>query len=42
MAESAVSHTMFIVAPLTGGGVAKLFMTHPSTEERVERLMATE
>lgn len=33
---------MFIVAPLTGSGVAKLFMTHPSTEERIERLMALE
>ena len=33
---------MFIVAPLTGSGAAKLFMTHPSTEERIERLLAME
>lgn len=31
---------MFIVNPLTGGGIAKLFSTHPSTEERVRRLRA--
>ena len=29
---------MFIVHPFRGGGVAKLFSTHPPTEERVERL----
>ena len=34
---------MFIVQPLTGhGGVAKLFMTHPPIEERVNRLMQME
>ena len=33
---------MFIVAPLTGSKVARLFATHPSTEQRIERLMATE
>ena len=33
---------MFIVQPLTGSGVAKLFMTHPPTQERIERLMAME
>ena len=31
---------MFIVKPLSGGGLAKLFSTHPSTEERVRRLLA--
>ena len=29
---------MFIVNPLTGGGMAKLFSTHPSTKERIARL----
>ena len=33
--------SLFIVNPLTGGGaVLKLFSTHPSTEERVTRLLA--
>jgi heat shock protein HtpX len=33
--------SLYIVNPLTGGQrVARLFSTHPSTEERVERLMA--
>ena len=30
---------MFIVEPLTGSGFAKLFMTHPPTEERIQRLL---
>lgn len=30
---------MFIVEPLTGSSLAKLFMTHPPTEERIERLL---
>jgi len=25
--------------PLTGSGMAKLFMTHPPTNERIERLL---
>ena len=29
---------LFIINPFAGGGVAKLFSTHPSTEARVERL----
>jgi heat shock protein HtpX len=33
---------MFIVQPFTGSAVARLFMTHPSTEERVERLLEIE
>jgi len=32
---------MFIVAPLTGSDMRKLFMTHPPTRERIQRLMAT-
>ncbi len=31
---------MMIVNPLSGGGIAGLFSTHPSTEERVARLLA--
>ena len=31
---------MMIVNPLHGGGVASLFSTHPSTDERVARLLA--
>ena len=33
---------MFIVAPSTGSKAAKLFMTHPPVEQRIERLMAME
>ena len=32
--------SLFIVQPLTGSSMAKLFSTHPPTEERVARLMA--
>ena len=31
---------MMILNPLSGGGLAQLFSTHPPTEERVARLMA--
>jgi len=33
---------MFIVAPLTGSGMKKLFMTHPPIKERIARLEAME
>lgn len=33
---------MFIVEPLTGAKIARLFMTHPSVEDRVRRLLAME
>jgi heat shock protein HtpX len=36
-ANPATAH-MFIVNPLTGGGLMKLFSTHPPMEERVKRL----
>jgi len=36
-ASPATAH-MFIVNPLTGGGLMKLFSTHPPLEERVARL----
>ena len=29
-----------IMNPLSGGGIASLFSTHPATEERVARLRA--
>jgi heat shock protein HtpX len=35
--NSATAH-MFIVNPFTGGGLAKLFSTHPPVEERIRRL----
>lgn len=38
-ANPATAH-LFIVSPLIGGGVARLFSTHPATEERVRRLQA--
>lgn len=38
-ATQATSH-MFIVNPLTASKLASLFSTHPSTEDRVARLMA--
>jgi heat shock protein HtpX len=31
---------MFIVNPLTGGSMLKLFSTHPPMEERIARLEA--
>lgn len=38
-ANPATSH-MFIVNPLTGGGLLKLFSTHPPMQERIARLEA--
>jgi heat shock protein HtpX len=38
-ANPATSH-MFIVNPLSGGGIARLFSTHPPMEERIARLEA--
>jgi heat shock protein HtpX len=38
-ATPATAH-LFIVNPLRGGGIASLFSTHPSTQERVARLRA--
>jgi heat shock protein HtpX len=31
---------MFIINPFSGGGMASLFSTHPSTQARIERLEA--
>ncbi len=36
-ANQATAH-MFIVSPLRGGGITRLFSTHPPVEERIERL----
>jgi heat shock protein HtpX len=38
-ATPATAH-LFIVNPFTAGGLAKMFSTHPSTEERIARLQA--
>lgn len=38
-ARPATAH-MFIVNPLTGGGILQLFSTHPPIEERIRRLRA--
>lgn len=37
--DPAASH-MFIVQPLTGSSLARLFSTHPSIEDRVRKLQA--
>jgi heat shock protein HtpX len=37
--QNATAH-MFIVSPLSGGGIASLFSTHPAMEERIARLEA--
>ncbi|MBI5885742.1 MAG: zinc metalloprotease HtpX [Deltaproteobacteria bacterium] len=37
--NQATAH-MFIVSPLSGGGVLRLFSTHPPIEERIKRLQA--
>ncbi len=39
-AEAATSAHLFIVNPLRGGGMARMFSTHPPLEERVARLRA--
>ncbi|GMU87509.1 MAG: protease HtpX [Ignavibacteriales bacterium] len=36
-AKPASAH-MFIVSPLTGGGISRLFSTHPPMDERIKRL----
>jgi len=38
-ASPATAH-MFILSPLSGGGIMSLFSTHPPVEKRVERLLA--
>lgn len=37
-AGSPATAHLFIINPFAGGGLAKLFSTHPSTEARIERL----
>lgn len=39
-AGSPATAHLFIVNPFTGGGLSQLFSTHPSTQERIERLRA--
>ena len=38
--EHPATAQMMIMNPLSGGGIASLFSTHPATEERVARLRA--
>jgi heat shock protein HtpX len=38
-ANASTAH-LFIVNPLKGGGIGRLFSTHPTTQERVNRLVA--
>ena len=38
--EHPATAQMMIINPLLGGGIDKLFSTHPPTEERVARLRA--
>jgi heat shock protein HtpX len=42
--ETAETHPataqMMIINPLSGGGISRLFRTHPPTEERIRRLLA--
>ncbi|MFN8485734.1 MAG: zinc metalloprotease HtpX [Anaerolineae bacterium] len=40
MAATPATASLYIVNPLTGGGLMKLFSTHPPTEERIARLEA--
>ena len=40
MNASPTTAHMFIISPLVGGGLAKLFSTHPPTAERIKRLQA--
>jgi heat shock protein HtpX len=39
-AGSPATAHLFIINPFTGGGLVRLFSTHPSTQERIERLEA--
>lgn len=40
LAANPATENMFIVSPLTGGGLMSLFSTHPPIEERIARLRA--
>jgi heat shock protein HtpX len=40
MAGSPATAHLFIINPFSGGGLVRLFSTHPSTAERIERLEA--
>lgn len=40
MDANPATENMFIISPFSGGNMANWFSTHPSTEERISRLMA--
>ncbi len=40
MDASPATQHLYIIKPLTGGAMTRLFSTHPSTEERIARLQA--
>jgi heat shock protein HtpX len=40
MAANPATAHLFIVNPLTGQSLMRLFSTHPSTEERIARLQS--
>lgn len=40
MAASPATAHMFIIKPFSTGGIMRLFSTHPSTEQRIQRLLA--
>jgi heat shock protein HtpX len=39
-AGSPATAHLFIINPFSGGGVVRLFATHPATSERIRRLEA--
>jgi heat shock protein HtpX len=38
MEATPTTQHLYIMKPLAGGGMMRMFSTHPSTEERIQRL----